>query len=54
MLRRLWAWLVGWRAKGDVTRGWLQEQTRRELASGWEGPRWRSPKEIARMRETPR
>lgn len=43
MLSRLLA--LFWR--GDVSEAWVLENDRRECAEGWDGPRWKFPKEVA-------
>ncbi len=39
--------LVAWwkRPRPNVSDQWLTDQVRRECAAGWDGPRWRLPKE---------
>ncbi len=41
-----------WRRRDEdcVSRGWIAELERREMRETWQGPRWRSPREIEAMR----
>jgi hypothetical protein len=48
-MRRLWAWL--WRTEAyGVSEAWLQQHSVSAGRVGWEGPRWRTPKEREGMR----
>lgn len=51
-MTRLWLWLRGLFWRGDVSMEVIRAYQRREDRQGWvEAPRWRSPREIAAMRE---
>ena len=40
------------RRRGLLSAGWLTRQAWRDMRAGdaWEGPRWRTPREVSRMR----
>ena len=46
MIARLWLWLRGVEA---VSPAWLDAHAAESTKTGWDGPRWRTPKERAAM-----
>lgn len=52
-LRHLWRILSPARAT-HVSADWLAAQDRREGRAGWEGPRWRTPRERAALADQDR
>ncbi len=45
-LQRLYLWLTS-EPQTHVSAAWLRQQARAETTVGWDGPRWRFPKERA-------
>jgi hypothetical protein len=45
---------AAWRriTSDDLSEEWWRQNERREQTQGWEGPRWRTPKEITEIRQT--
>jgi hypothetical protein len=54
VIRALLRWLVSGRAPDAVSEDWSRDHLRAELRVGWEGPRWRTPKERAQMQRRDR
>ena len=36
--------------RGRMSEAWIRDQVISEGQQGWEGPRWRTPKELSEMR----
>ena len=51
-LWRLVCWLGHRREASRLSTAWLERQAWADMRAGdaWEGPRWRTPREVSRMR----